>query len=290
MDNRASPNGIIRRCPVLTYFVLTFAISWIGALSVVAPQLVRHQAVPKMNGILMFPIMLIGPGLAGIILTKIVDGKIGLRNLFSRMVRARLSLHWYATLAIPPVLIVAVLGFLKTFVSPVYAPNRFFVGILFGIPAGFLEEIGWTGYAFHKMRFQGSGLGPSVGLGLLWSLWHLPVVDFLGTATPHGSFLLPFFLVFTLILTAMRVLIAWTYQNTNSVLLAQMLHVSSTSSLVLFGPPHVTASQEVIWYGFYGVVLWVCMLAIFQIFGNGKDIRNLTQAQPDQPEGAVTAP
>jgi membrane protease YdiL (CAAX protease family) len=54
-------------------------------------------------------------------------------------------------------------------VSPVYASNRFFMGILFGIPAGSLEEIGWMGYAFPKMRAASSGLASSILLGLLWS-------------------------------------------------------------------------------------------------------------------------
>ncbi len=48
-------------------------------------------------------------------------------------------------------------------------------------------------------------------------------------------------------MTAMRVLIAWTYSNTNSVLLAQLLHASSTGSLAVFSP-HVTAAQESLWY------------------------------------------
>src|SRR5438105_15352830 len=36
---------------------------------------------------------------------------------------------WYATLLLPPALILTVLLCLKTLVSPVYAPNRFFVGV-----------------------------------------------------------------------------------------------------------------------------------------------------------------
>jgi hypothetical protein len=44
-----------------------------------------------------------------------------------------------------------------------------------------------------------------VWLGLLWSAWHLPVIDYLGVATPHGEYWLPFFLAFALAMTAMRV-------------------------------------------------------------------------------------
>jgi membrane protease YdiL (CAAX protease family) len=201
-----SREAIIRRYPVVAYFALTFLISWTGALAVAAPHLVRHQPLPKMTGILMFPVMLLGPSLAGFVLTRIVDGKSGLRALLSQMFRAWVPPRWYAGLFIPPVLVLTVLLFLQRFVSPVYAPNHFFIGMLFGIPAGFLEEIGWMGYAFPKMRSQSNGLTPSILLGLLWALWHLPVINYLGTATPHGVYWLPFFLAFSLAMTAMRVL------------------------------------------------------------------------------------
>jgi hypothetical protein len=41
-------------------------------------------------------------------------------------------------------MVLIVLFCLKIFVSPVYVPNRFWLGVSFGLLAGFLEEIGWT--------------------------------------------------------------------------------------------------------------------------------------------------
>ena len=73
---------------------------------------------------------------------------------------------WYATLLLPPALILTVLLCLKTLASPVYTPNRFFVGVSFGIVAGLFEEIGWTGYAFPKMARTGNGLGAAIALGM----------------------------------------------------------------------------------------------------------------------------
>jgi len=117
---------------------------------------------------------------------------------------------------------------MKTFVSPVFAPNRFLIGISFGFVAGFFEEIGWMGYAFPKMRRGENIIAPAILLGLLWGTWHIPVIDYLGTSTPHGAYWFPFFLAFAAAMSAMRVLIAWVYSHTNSVLLAQLLHASST--------------------------------------------------------------
>ncbi len=139
--------------------------------------------------------------------------------------------------------------------------------MLLGIPAGFFEEIGWLGFAFPKMREKLLALSAAALLGLLWGLWYVPVINYLGTATPHGHSWFPFFLAFTAAMTAMRVLIAWLYSNTKSVLLAQLMHVRSTGSLVIFSPPGVTAAQESFWYALYAAVLWLVVALVALTFG-----------------------
>jgi uncharacterized membrane protein len=103
---------------------------------------------------------------------------------------------------------------------------------------------------------------------VLWGLWHLPVIDYLGAAYPHGSYWLPYALAFIVAMTAMRVLIAWVYTNTTSVLLAQLLHVSSTASLVVLGPSPISPAQEALWYAVYALVLWVIVAVVLAIYGN----------------------
>jgi len=266
-ERQSKPGSFLLSHSVTAYFLLTFAISWLGALAVAAPHLLRHEPLPIITGILMFPVMLLGPSLSGIFLTWIIAGKTGLRDLFSKLVRAGIGPRWYVPLLLPPILVLTLLLTLKTSLSPAYTPNLFLMGVLFGVPAGLLEEIGWTGFAFPKMSSQHNPLGASIALGLLWGLWHLPVVNYLGTATPHGAYWFPFFLAFTLAMTAMRVLICWLYINTKSILIAQLMHISSTGSLVIFSPPAVSARQEVLWYALYGTILWVVVLIVVKRFG-----------------------
>jgi hypothetical protein len=71
--------NFVTRRPAITYFALTFTLSWLGAFAVAAPHLLRGQAIPKFAGLMMFPAMLLGPSAVGILLTRIVDGSGGLR-------------------------------------------------------------------------------------------------------------------------------------------------------------------------------------------------------------------
>lgn len=274
---------LMPRHPVTWYFVASFVISWTGALAVAAPALIRGYPLAKMAGLTMFPIMLLGPCVAGIAMTRIVGGAIGLKELFTEMRRVRLG-RWYGGLLIPPILILIVLLSLTTWVSSVYAPNKFFIGIAFGVIAGFLEEIGWMGFAFRALSARCSELSAAVLIGVLWGFWHLPAIDFLGTGSPHGSFLVPYFLSFIVVMTAMRVLIAWLYVNTKSIFLAQLMHMSSTGSLVALSPPLVTARQEAIWYGVYAGILW--LLVAMVVFRTGVHLRaqRTAAAHPSLPE------
>jgi uncharacterized protein len=261
----------VKTHPAVSYFVFTFAISWGGALAVITPKLLRGESIPKFTGLMLFPVLLLGPLIAGVGMAACVDGRRGLKGLFGRAGKVRVMAKWYAVLFIPPVLVLSVLTLLRTFMSSSFAPNWFLAGMGFGVIAGFVEELGWTGFAFPTMAKKTTALWAAITLGLLWSLWHIPVIDYLGTATPHGSHWLSYFLCFTAAMTAMRVLICWAYLNTGSVLLAQLMHMVSTGSLVVLGPARVTAAEEALWYGAYGLALWLVVAIVVSIYG-----RNLT--------------
>lgn len=68
-------------------------------------------------------------------------------------------------------------------------------------------------------------------------------------------------------MTAMRVLISWVYVNTGSVLAAQLLHMSSTGALVIFGATRIDPRQEVTWYGLYAFALWLVVAVVVVAYG-----------------------
>ena len=279
--------ALIQHHPVATYFSLVLLISYGSFLLVVGPKLLRGGTEqPSDAEYVLFPIIVLGVCLVGLALTGLLDGRTGLRKLFSRIGRVRVDARWYAVaLLTPPVLILAVLLVFRTVVSPVFTPKFFAIGILFGLPA-LLEEIGWMGYVYPKMSVKQSPLAAAVLLGVLWGLWHAPVVDYLGAAAPHGAYWLPFFLSFVAIVAAMRVLIVWIYSNTGSLFLAWLMHFSMTASLVVLDPVQVSAAQETLWYWVYAAVLWIVLAVVAMRYGKGL-VRQPLQAQGQGVETAI---
>ena len=238
------------------------------ALAVVGLPDLNPGAGRPVTSLLMFPVMVIGVALVGIALTAVTEGAGGLRALRSRLTRRRTGM-WFLAVLIPPTGILLVLEAFRTFVSPQYAPQFLIYGIAAGILAGLFEELGWTGFAYPRMRSRSGALRAALLLGVLWGIWHLPVVDSLGAASPHGRYLPAFFASFLALVIALRVLIAWVYVNTGSLSLAQLLHASSTGFLVVFSPPGVSAGQEALWYLVYAALLWLVVGVVVLVYGAG---------------------
>jgi uncharacterized protein len=241
---------------------MTFAISWFLAFLIASPFILKGQSIPYLNGVIMFPAMIVGPSVSGLVLTRVVDGRSGLKELFARMRAWRVGKWYVPAIVIPPALILLTLFSLSALVSRVFSPNLFVFGFGFGVIAGFLEEIGWTGYAIRKLGLKYSPLTSAIILGALWGLWHAPVVDFLGAAYPHRAYWLPFYLSFIALVMAIRVLIVWLYSNTQSVVIAQVMHMSSTGFLATLAPSPILPAQEAAWYAVYAATLWIVVAIV----------------------------
>jgi hypothetical protein len=65
----------------------------------------------------------------------------------------------------------------------------------------------------------------------------------------------------------MRARIVWIYANTQSVLLAQLMHFSSTGCLVMLGAAHASPAQETLWYAIFAATLWLVVALVAAIYG-----------------------
>ena len=224
----------IKRHAVQAYFALTFALSWGGFLLVGGPGLLAGtswQADPRFMAAVLA--MLAGPPVAGILLTVLVSGKAGLRELLSRLLKWRVGGRWYAVaLLTAPIIETAVLLALSR-ISPVFLPAivttddkaaLLVSGIAIGLAGGFVEELGWTGFAIPRLTARYGVLGTGLIVGPAWGAWHLLQMWWVGgtssEALPLALFLPLFFLSAVAKLTAYRVLMVWVYDRTGSLLVA----------------------------------------------------------------------
>ena len=84
--------ALVKRHPLLTYFVLAYGLTWpVIPLVSVSPLL----GIPA----------LFGPTLAAIIVVTLTQGKTGLKDLLSRLVRWRVGMRWYAVALDLPVIL-----------------------------------------------------------------------------------------------------------------------------------------------------------------------------------------
>jgi len=255
--------GLVRRKPLACYFALVYLVSGVALVVLGLPKL-DGAGGRQMLSLVMFPVMVAGVGLAGVALAAVTGGAGGLRGLRARF-RRPVRWRWLAVLLIPPAGILAVLGGLSLTISPRFTPGFFVFGIAAGVVAGCCEELGWTGFAYPRMQARFGWLPGALLLGVLWGLWHLPVVDSLGAASPHGTYWPEFFAAFIAVLAAIRVLIAWAYVRTGSLRMAQLLHASSTGFLVVLSAPQVSPAQEALWYTVYAALLWTVVMTVISL-------------------------
>ncbi len=276
----------IKRNPVLTYFALTFAISWGGVILVMS----RYGGIPttKEQFDMQLPfailVMLAGPSVAGLLLTGLVHKKVGLRELLSRLFRWRVGVRWYVTalLSAPLVLMVSLLALSLTsqaFIPGIFTTDdnlsRLLFGLVAGLVGGFLEELGWTGFATPRLRQRYSVLTTGIILGVLWGAWHIIGQVVMASGTYSGAFSLPVFLIVTSAglllgqLPAFRILTVWVYDRTGSLLVAMLMHVSYTASTMIFEPLAISGMPLMI----YGIVsaaaMWV-VVAVVALASRGQ--------------------
>jgi uncharacterized protein len=252
-----SLKNFVERHPALSYFTLVYLITW-GSILLIAQVLNSSGEMhPTARTAFVSLPLLIAPGLVGITLTALLEGKAGIRAMYSRMTHWRVGPRWYVmALGLMPILLLAILYGLALIVSPAFAPVLSLLGLA-GIAAGYLEEIGWTGFATPRLLSRWSTLKVGLIMGLLWGLWH-GLADYLLRGDSLGAFWPVTFSLFVLPLTAWRILMVWVYDNTLSGPVAQLMHFSYTGSLGFFVPlTAISHTQDALVYAVLMVVLWL---------------------------------
>jgi membrane protease YdiL (CAAX protease family) len=223
----------LKRIPIIAFSVLAYAWTWacfFGAHRALT-AMAEDRAGEAGLGLLVVLLAPFGPTLSALLMTSLLEGRAGLRDLWRRLRLWRVGARWYAFVLCWLVLAklagswVVSFGGGGTYEMPNLSnwsavPQRFVLILLLGGPLG--EEIGWRGFALPRL-IQGHGpMGASLRLGLIWALWHLPVFLIAGT-DQYGQ---PLFW-YAVMVTAYTFLFTWVHLHTGGSLLLALLHHTS---------------------------------------------------------------
>jgi len=234
----------MRRESVLGYFVLTLIISWGSLLLIMGVGgVLGTTAVPSERMPLLYVGMLLGPSISSLLLIGLVYGRLGFRELLSKLCRWQVDLRWYAIAILTSPGLVAATLLPLSLCSPKFVPgivtssdkaSLLVSGLLAGILVGIFEELGWTGFAIPRLRSRYGVLATGLIVGLVWGLWHMPL--FLASVRASQSVPPILILVVQLFtfLPAFRVLMVWVYDRTRSLLVAMLMHMSLTATALIF--------------------------------------------------------
>jgi hypothetical protein len=229
----------LRRRPVVLFFILAFAISWV----VWVPRALGVGWAVELGAFWTY-----GPALAAVVAAFIHGGGEELRRLGRRLTDWRIGVRWYLFILLFPLVLAVIQGAVTTalageswsenlptvFNEPIAASVLLL--IVLTLTDGLGEEWGWRGFALGHMIKRHSALAMSIVLGLLWAAWHLPLF-WTAQASLEGSAVWVLFAR----LPAAAVIYTWLFQHTRgSVVAAALFH----GALNLFAQTPVQGGEQ----------------------------------------------
>ena len=212
----------VKRLPVTTFFVLAFLVTWV----VWVPRAMGADWAVQIGQIWAY-----GPAIAALLAAALTGGRPTFRQLVSGLDKWRLGWTWYAVIVIGPLglaLVTAAVnlalggswkeGLPDALSEPL--PIILLLIFILTITDGLGEELGWRGFALPRMLEQGNAFRASFVLGLIWALWHAPLLWTEGNAL-EGSHLW----LLIVRLPATSVIFTWVFRHTaGSIVAASLLH------------------------------------------------------------------
>src|SRR5215213_11007820 len=233
---RVSVMSLVRRHPLITFFVLTYAISW----SLESPLVFLRDTVSDTQGQVLYILSANVPSVLGIVLTAMVFGRGALRKLLARLLIWRVDPRWYLVVVLGPAALAGGVVALNTLLGgPALSLGMPLLGVAiflaFSIfPGSALgEEIGWWGYVLPRLQSRRSALSATLILGVIWALWHLPL--WLAGWLQGEPFRTPtLYAAFVVSTIALSVILAWVYNSTGgSLLMVVLLHATVNLPITL---------------------------------------------------------
>jgi membrane protease YdiL (CAAX protease family) len=225
--------AMLRRHPLIAFFVLAYALAWI----IESPLVFLRDTITDAQGQVLYILSANVVSVVAIVLTAIVLGRGTLRKLLARLLIWRVNPLWYLGVVLGPVALVGGTIALNTLLGrPALSlgiPSLLGLVIMLAFmifPGSALgEEIGWRGYALPRLQTRMSALSASLILAPIWALWHLPLWL---TGAPGRTPLI--YAGFVVSAFGLSVLLTWVYNSTGgSLLLVVLLHATINLPITL---------------------------------------------------------
>jgi uncharacterized protein len=229
--------GLVRRRPMLMFFVLANLVSWLAWTPYILSENglgILHFRFPDVLGSSQFagvlPGAYLGPIFAAFLVTAITGGRPGLREWVGRLLKWKVSWRWYVAilLSVPAVLVLVGIAWTggevqvpPAVVFAAYLPAL----VLQMLTTGVAEEPGWRDFALPRLQRRFGPLAGTLVLGPLWGIWHLPLflTDWAGAHGPDAIAIVEFVVSATMF----SIVMTWVFNRTGQSLpLVMLLHVS----------------------------------------------------------------
>lgn len=222
---------LISSKPILSFFIFSVLWSWIFFGTLIILKITGRNLIEEYNerSILFYLLYLfgaLGPGVAGLIFTKITEG--GLIHLFSRLKFSAFNKYLYFVFLIPFVCVLFTRLFFSLFdISPLVDWNNWLMVLIFSLLSGIFQEFGWRGFAHRKFLDRTSPLIAGIAVGFMWGTWSLASLYW--TANNFfGKLFGVYFVASAFIpLLSYSVIISWMYNLTKGNLLFIILFHTS---------------------------------------------------------------
>src|SRR5512141_284863 len=111
------------------YFFLAYAITWGSILALLGTKGFQLSTISFQDVLLFFVMMLAGPSLSSLLITALLEGRVGISEMSRRIMRRPVGLPWLAVaLLTVPVLMLLTLFILRTTLSPAFTPGFQVIG------------------------------------------------------------------------------------------------------------------------------------------------------------------
>jgi hypothetical protein len=216
----------MKQRPLLTFFALTFAITWgLALVYVVFDDVLTPVLGPLSDRNPVYWVAVLSPSISALLLTAVFEGRAGVQMLLRRLVQWRFSAVYYALILIGIPLLGIITGNIAGTALPVSLAAIAASG--FGGVGPLGEELGWRGFALPRLLTLHKPLRASLILGAIWGVWHLPAFALSGTT--QNSLSVPIFMVGSV---ALSLIATGVYQASGgSVLAAVLLHMMVNISI-----------------------------------------------------------